>query len=520
MKALVEATLVGLERAGTPPADPDEPGDRLLARTNDLAPERAFLLRLGVHAVRARAGMVPAVGAERPEPAPPDPRPLCSPALAAIVSDLCANKNNAILVEALARMDERGLRLPPPGIPALAELREPTLLPAATKVVGERGRWLARHNPAWRWVVDGVAPASIEERRRVWEEGTPDARLSALRATRLTEPAEARSWIESAWKAEGASVREEMVAALITNLSADDETFLTQALGDRAAGVRAAASRLLARIEASPLAQRARERADAVLHYTAPGTGVFGALKSRLAGKAHGSLVVTPPAAFVREWTDDGIIEKAPAGTGKRAFWLRQILSLVPPTHWEQRFGATAESLVHATSEDEWSNTVLAGWTDAAVRFEARGWANQIWAARVAREEPQALAELASIIFPLIDAGEAHETTATILASGSPQTWNGILAAVPRPWSRALADAFLKALRRAFANAQLGSPEAYAWRTALDIAAPALPIATLELALALDPPSAETAAAQLRNAFDLFRSVLTIRKRIDQETRS
>ena len=247
---------------------------------------------------------------------------------------------------------------------------------------------------------------------------------------------------------------------------------------------------------------------------------MFGALKSRLAGKAHGSLVVTPPAAFAREWTDDGILEKAPAGTGKRAFWLRQILSLVPPIHWEQRFGATSESLVHATSQDEWSNTVLAGWTDAAVRFGARGWANQIWAARVAREEPGPLAELAAIIFPLIDAVEVHETTATILAGGGPQTWNGILAAAPRPWSRALADAFLKAVTRAFANAQLGSQEAYAWRTTLEIAAPALPIATLELVLELDPPSAETPAAQVRNAFDTFRSVLAIRKRIDQETQS
>src|SRR6185312_16293605 len=113
------------------------------------------------------------------------------------------------------------------------------------------------------WLVDGVAPASVEERRRVWDEGTPDARLSTLRATRLTDPAEARAWIEGAWKAEKASLREEMVSALIGNLSADDEPLLAQALADRATGVRAAASRLLARIETSPLAARARGRADA-----------------------------------------------------------------------------------------------------------------------------------------------------------------------------------------------------------------------------------------------------------------
>jgi hypothetical protein len=519
MKALVEAALVGLGRSGTPPADPEEPGERLLARTSDLAPERAFLLRLGVHAVRARAGLAPVLGAERPEAAPSDPRPPCSPALAAIVADLCASRNKAILAEALARIDARGLRLPPQVIPALAELRESRLLPAATNVAGERGRWLARYNPAWRWLVDGVAPASLEERQRVWDEGTPDARLSALRAMRLSDPAKARSWIDGAWKAEKASLREEMVAAMVAGLSADDEPLLLQALADRAAGVRASAARLLARIEISPFAVRARERADAVLEYTAPGTGVFGALKSRLAGKGHGSLSASPPAAFAREWADDGLLEKPPAGTGERAFWLRQILSLVPPAHWEQRFGATAESLVNAASKTEWAEPVLAAWTDATMRFEARGWADHLWTARVAREKPESLAELAAIIFPLMDATVVHETAVAIVGGASPQAWNGILAAVPRPWSRDLAEAFLKTLMRAFANTQLGWQEVSAWRATLEIAAPALPIATLDQVLALDPPPAETPAAQLRNAFDAFRTVLAIRKRIDQETR-
>jgi hypothetical protein len=520
MKALVETALIGLGRAGTPPLDPEDAGERLFIRMSDLGTERAFLLRLGVQAVRARAGMVPALGAERPEPAPPDARPVCSPALAAIVADLCANRKRAILAEALGRLDARGLRLPPQGIPALAELREPALLPAATQVVGERGRWLARHNPAWRWLVDGVAPASLEERRRVWEEGTPDARLSALRATRLTEPTEGRSWVEGVWKAEKASLREEMVAALVTNLSAEDEPLLNQALADRAGGVRAAAARLLARIETSPLAGRARQRADAVLAYTAPRAGVLGAVTSRLAGTRHGTLVVSPPTAFAREWADDGLLEKAPAGTGERAFWLRQILSLVPPGHWERRFGVPPESLVHAVTKTEWAEPVLAGWTDATVRFQAREWADQLWPARVAREKPESLAELAAIFFPLMEVAVVHQTAAAVVGEGSPQAWNGILAAVPRPWSRALADAFVKTLMRAFTSAQLGWADLSAWRVALDIAVPALPVATLDNVLALDPPSADTAAAQLGTAFDSFRAVLAIRKRIAEETRS
>jgi hypothetical protein len=529
MKALVEAALVGLGRAGTPPADPDEAGDRLLARAGDLGlglgVERAFLLRLGVHAVRARAGIVAAAAsaAERPEAAPAETRPPCSAALAAIVAELCAERNTAILREALERMDARGLRLPPHALPALAALREPALLPAATGVAGERGRWLARANPAWRWLVDGVAPASLEERRRVWDEGTPDARTSALRATRAGEPAEARAWIEAAWKAEKASLREEMVEALVTGLSADDGALLEQALADRAAGVRAAAARLLARLEASPLAARARERAGAILAYTAPGGGVLGALKSRLGGKSHGTLTVSPPTAFVKAWADDGLVEKPPAGTGERAFWLRQILGLVPPAHWEQRFGASPDALVQAAAATEWAEPVLDGWTDAAVRFEARGWADRLWSARAARDKPEALGELAAVVFPLMEAATVHETLAALAGDGSPQAWNAILAAAPRPWSGALAGAVVKGLVRALGNAQLAWQEAAAWRATLEMAAVALPIAAVDhqlQVLALQPPPDEAQAAMLRTPFDTFRSVLAIRKRIAEETRS
>jgi hypothetical protein len=519
VKALVEAALVGIARTPAPAADPDDPGDRLVGRAANLGAEQAFLFRLGVHAVRARAGLVPAAGAERPEAAPPEPRPACPPALAAIVADLCAGDNKLILAEALARIDARGWRLPAALTPALAALRAPALLPAAAAVAGERGRWLARHNPAWRWLVDGVAPVTLDERRRTWDEGTAEARLAALRATRLDAPAEARGWIAATWKTEKASLREDAIAALATGLSADDEPLLAQALGDRAGGVRAAAARVLVAIEGSPLAARARQRADQALTYTPPAGGVFGALKSRLAGKASGAITVTLPATFDPAWADDGLTEKPPPGTGKRAFWLTQIVALVPPAHWERRFGATADVLVKAVGDGEWADDVLAGWTDAAVRFQARAWADHLWRARAARAAPEALADLAASLFPLMDAPVIHEVVVALIADAEPQVWRGVLAAVPRPWSGALADAFLRRLARALSGAQFAGAHAHLWRAALDVAAPALPLAALEPALALDPPAADTPAGVMRGAFDSFHAAVTIRKRIDQETR-
>lgn len=525
MKALAEAALVGLERAGVPPANAEDAGERLVARTADLAPERAFLLRLGVHAVRARAGFASVAGAECPPPAAADSRPLCSARLAAIVAELCADGNSgnrSILAEALARIDARQLRLPPEVIPTLADLRDPGLLPAAARVCGERGRWLAQHNPTWSWLVDGVAPELLEHRRRAWDEGTPEARLSALRATRSDHPAEARAWIDAAWKAEKASLREELVATLAIGLSADDEPLLVRALGDRAAGVRAAAARLLARIDSSALAVRARARAEALLSYEAPGAGVFAALKSRLAGKGHGILAVAPPAAFARDWADDGLIEKPPAGTGERAFWLGQILSLVSPAHWELRFNSTPESLVKAAiAVADWAESVLAAWTEATVLFEARAWAAALWDARATRLKPEKLADIARALFPLMDPATVQDAATAFVDGSGPLAWNGVLAAVSRPWSRSLSDSFLRTLARGLANAALTWQEAAAWRTSLDLAGAALPVVAFDQALALEPPAGDApGGGPLRNALETFRSVVTIRKRIDEETRS
>jgi hypothetical protein len=301
--------------------------------------------------------------------------------------------------------------------------------------------------------------------------------VSALRTTRATDPAEARAWIEAAWKAEKADFREEMVAALVTNLSAGDEPLLTQALADRAAGVRAAAANLLARIETSPFASRARARAEPLLSYAAPARGVLGALKSRLAGEAHGVLSVSPPAAFDRAWAADGVVEKPPTGTGERAFWLRQMVSMVPPPHWEQRLGASIEALVKAATKTEWAQPLLAGWIEATVRFAARGWAEQLWAARIARESEGALALmtaawLAPSVFPLMDATRFTRRSRRSSTAAGPMDWTSILTKVPTPWSERLTDAFIRSLRRGLTSSQLDWQEAHAWGVCLDLAAP------------------------------------------------
>ena len=319
VKPLVEAALVGLGRTAAPAADPGDAGDSLLARAADAGAERAFLFRLGVHAVRARAGVVPAAatrtpgrGAARCASALPARRwqrssPICAPAGA---SRSWRRRWNASTRAGGVCPRSSPRRWPRCATPPCSRRRRTW---QASAVAGWRGttRRGAGWSTAWRRIRWSNAAASGTK-------AAPDARLAALRATRVTDPAEARDWVAVVVEGrEGVDCAKTWSPRWPPGCPPTTSRLLAQALADRAAGVRQAAARLLARIETSPLAARARERADAVLAYAPPATGVLGALKSRLAGKGSGELSVSPPAAFVAAWADDGLRREAAAGDGQ-----------------------------------------------------------------------------------------------------------------------------------------------------------------------------------------------------------
>ncbi len=518
MKATVDVALVGLERAGN--ALP-EPGSDLVSRLPAASAETAFLLRLGIAAVRARAGRKPDRG-QAPEAAPAETRPACSDALAALVIDLCRDRSLVILTEALHRLDEGGLRLPPWCLVDLVELQLPSLQPAAAVVAGERGRWLARHNPAWRWLAEGRTGQSPAERERSWEEGSAAARLAALRAMRAEDPARGRSWVESVWKQEKAAVRESLIAALEAGVSADDEPFLSRAAADRAAPVRLAALRLLARLEGSAAATRMRTRAEGLLRYR-PASGarrVLGAIAARLAGEGPpGDLEVEPPPVFPAGWAEDGIVEKPPAGTGEKAYWVSQVLALVPPSHWETRFGASPAALVAAAVRSDWSGAVLQGWLEATLLFRSAPWASTLWRVYAANAAADERPRLAAQLLPLLPREEAESLVAPLVASGDPVSFVPALAALGTPWGHALGGTFLDALARRAEARSPGWEQTHFWRAALDRASTALPASCFARALQLSAPAGADAPADvLRSSVESFHAVLAIRQRIHQET--
>ena len=439
--------------AGTSRERPPSGGlstDDLVAGVGGTSPERDLLLRAGALAVYRTAGRVPETGAAPPEPAPEETLPACSEKASEVVRLLLDGKRDAILHEALERLRLAGLRVPHALLPDLLNVQQRVLRSAVVAMLGERGRWLAARNPGWTWA---VATGGFEESdETVWEEGALEDRLAALRSIRRRDGGQGLRWIEEVWKAEKAEARTAMVAALETDLSPDDEPFLERALDDRSVRVREAAASLLARLPGSAYAGRAVARADAVLAGYEPSAG--GLIAGLRRGGSHGRLLIEPPEAIDASWKRDlPGVDKAPYGTGEKAWRISRSLAVVPLDHWENRFGAGAEELVVSTRVGDWEPALLAGWCRAGALHGEAGWAWPLWErchglpddseGRQAWSEAQELA-------PTLPQVSLARSLPDFLQGKSVQMSRRLastLLAIPAVWTHGLSEVYVESLR-------------------------------------------------------------------------
>jgi hypothetical protein len=408
--AITRAATTGTSREA-PPAS-GLPTDDLLGSAKR-SPERDLLLRAGMHSVYKAAGRRAETDVEEPAPAPEDTLPACSAKAAEIVRQLLFAQRTEILREALDRLRLAGLRVSHALLPAALDVQRPELRPAVAAVLGERGLWLAAQNPDWGWAIGG----SEESDETAWEEGALGERISTLRRVRGRDPSAGLVWVEDVWKSEKADARAAVVKALETGLSSGDEQFLDRALDDRSVRVREAAATLLTRIPGSAFAERAVARADAVLTAYEPPSRL---LRSRRVGR----LIVEPPERVDDGWRRDlPGVDKAPQGTGEKAWRISRSLSVVPLDHWENRFSVGPEELVAAARGNEWALAVLAGWCRAGASYGDPAWTLPLWEC--------------CHRFPDDWEGRQVWSVAQELAPALPQ--DGLARALPRlPWGRSV----------------------------------------------------------------------------------
>ncbi|MEG3630842.1 DUF5691 domain-containing protein [Streptomyces poriticola] len=441
---LVTAALLGTDRR-TPPGLPA--GETVSAALLDTA---------AVETVRRRSGLRPGHPADRPAPAPADPRPPLPAAAARRLSMLLADQSagtgsrgtapdlRELLPQWLATANTRGYAAPPETLPALLDAARgrTDLRPAALAFAGPRALWLARLNPDWRFALrtapgSGLPdPEDPSRTRRIWQEGLFAERVALLSSLRSHDPEAARELLSSTWTSERAEDRLMFLDSLRTALGPQDEPFLEQALSDRSRNVRTTAAELLSALPGSSLA--ARMAARAVTCVAVDRTG------------ATPTISVEAPHECDAAMERDGVAPKPPAGRGERSWWLGQLVEAAPLSAWPARLGGhTPDGIVALPVADDWQGELHAAWCRAAVRQRNAEWARALLGSPRAPEAggPGAvsLAERAGLLGTL-DPDERSAWVAGFIETHGLSEAFQLLGVCRVPWTASLGRAVVDAL--------------------------------------------------------------------------
>ncbi len=354
---LLPPALVGTERhtGAWPPVGGWPP--EVAALVNDAAatPARAEAL-LRAAAVLAVTQAASEFGrpwtSALPAPAATDPSPAAP--TDALLGGLLHEGPPRVQHELLAVWAARGQRLPEAWLPAALELgrRSIAMRAPVAAVLGTRGHWLAAQRDDWRWAV-GNDQAADEVR---WADGTLEQRSVLLRHERSRAPAAARERLAAALPELPANERAELVGALATGLSGDDEPLLESLLQDRSREVRQAAATLLQRLPASAFVARAVARVEPLLRHERV------LLRQRW--------LIEPPAEV---GTTDPPRPKHEA-LGERAWWLYVAARQVPLAWWPRHTGLEPGELLAWAADTDWAEALHRAWRDALFAAPEPAW--------------------------------------------------------------------------------------------------------------------------------------------------
>jgi Family of unknown function (DUF5691) len=477
MDELTKIALVGTSKYSGDVSSLDDPASALVAGLGEDDRERSLLLRCGTQAIYGLAGRRSIAGIATVAPAADETKKTASRKLADLLESAITEKENGLLLDFLSQMRERDVVLPPELLPVLLEMKDQALSRGVIPLLGERGAWLCRQNPEWSSFLTPAGDdfgTDLEAIRRALDEGTVDERSQALMALRRRDPVAGRDWVAQTMPREKHGNRLMLVKALETGLNAGDEPFFGACLDDRSPAVGQAAAWLLGRLPESALAKRMRSRAAAMITIEKNG---------KTADQVK--LVCTPPAEIEPDWVRDGFTRKAPSGVGIRAFWAEHLVESVPPSHWTCLFGLNPRSLLKDVADETYADSVVSGWTKAAVEFSkwdtaSAEWLLPLWqyhlgvygeqheetpSAESASDDSQLITDLAGqldkhdrtiALMPMrqivsVLAADLAEEVILNLVEAAPTKAGDIadmlLPALARPWSSRLSIRFLATIR-------------------------------------------------------------------------
>lgn len=322
-----------------------------------------------------------------PPEAPPDEWPEISTLAAQHLLALLEGKHAPALQEFVDLLREKRRRIPATLLPRILESKTlKSTWPLLQPFIGNTGRWLLQQNPDWQqWALFPFAEGE-EELETLWATANRSQRLQLLHQLRSENPHKAKELVEQAWQNAEWTDRLAFLEAFEQGLGPHDEAFLDACLDDQRAEVRHKAAELLVLLPSSALSQRMCRRAVNGLRYD---------------GRLTLSIPDEPDADAVR----DGIRLIAPEWWGgRKAAWLGQVVSRVPPTLWQQHFGLAMDDVLMLFLNSDWAETLVKAIAEATLRFKTSLWAEALLLAWLRRTQmaawPHDIEKLARLARP------------------------------------------------------------------------------------------------------------------------
>jgi len=356
--SLVKIALLGTGNSFAPPVVPEPLQDKLNLIPHDNG--AALFSTAALIGIAQIAGTVPNKLDEADQASPAESMKMISEEAVAFLKRILGGEHEQVLPEFLSLTASHKRIVPPETLPALLGLGKHKLRKLVLPVIGERGKWLAGQNPSWSYAL------GREDADEVWETGTRLERVELLERLRERDPKHAIELIQSTWEQDPYEERAVFVVALSNGLSIDDEPFLESCLDDSRKEVREAALNLLIRLPRSKHAKRTSARLEPFLEY-----------KSHFIGKdsLHINLPEQVDAAAKRDGISGATLHKK---LGKQANLLAQMISLTPPSLWNEKWEQTPERILQAALKSEWKDALILGWSLATERSEDSDWAAAI----------------------------------------------------------------------------------------------------------------------------------------------
>lgn len=491
---------------------------------DDLDSGRRLLLLAGLDAVYRAAGFLP-----QPFPleAPPeDERSAPNLKAEATLAEILANGHRSLLLLSLEHLDRAGLRWPSGLLPALLDQGRSAFKGRRDllgRLLDRRGVWLASQHSEWTWALNS-ATGKDPNPATAWQEGSLETRVPAFTNLRKLDPAGARDALAAVFKQDKAEARAALLACLREGITPADESFLESCLKDRSQLVREVAKELLLLLPESAWARRCRERVFGLLRRETPASGgLLGGLKKMLGGAGAAPVLVELPEEADKSWEDDGIVLKAPQGTGAKAFWLAQLVATVSPRLLAEHLRLEPAELVETFARHEWSEPLLVGLARSTAFASDRELAVQvlpIFASPPAKVTPffyENARELCPRLFLCLAEEQRLAFSTQWLEKGVPygiEIREGLL---PATFSHAAARSFLESLHRAIQAFARKNEWQIPFAPFLSLAATALP---LDLGPDLVLPVLEgndRANYHYEPARKKFQEILHLRQRLTQE---